>query len=58
MGKKGQIIIDKFMKAGEITWAAGDVIGESMLETIDAREGMIATNNAISEDYLIFFFYV
>ena len=46
------------MKAGEITWAAGDVIGESMLETIDAREGMIATNNAISEDYLIFFFYV
>lgn len=50
LGKKGQIIVDEFMKAGENIWAAGDVIGEPMLETIAAREGMIATNNALSEE--------
>ncbi len=38
------------MKAGENIWAAGDVIGEPMLETIAAREGMIATNNALLEE--------
>ena len=50
LGKKGQVIVDEFMKAGENIWAAGDVIGEPMLETIAAREGMIATNNALSEE--------
>ena len=50
LGKKGEIIVDEFMKAGENIWAAGDVIGEPMLETIAAREGMIATNNALSEE--------
>jgi len=50
LGKKGQIIVDEFMKAGENIWAAGDVIGEPMLETIAAREGMIAATNALSEE--------
>ena len=50
LGKKGEIIVDEFMKAGGNIWAAGDVIGEPMLETIAAREGMIATNNALSEE--------
>lgn len=50
LGKKGEIIVDEFMNAGENIWAAGDVIGEPMLETVAAREGMIATNNALSEE--------
>lgn len=37
------------MKAGENIWAAGDVTGEPMLETVAARGGMIAANNALSE---------
>jgi len=30
-------------------WAAGDVIGEPMLETIAAKEGSVAVNNAFTE---------
>jgi len=30
-------------------WAAGDVIGEPMLETIAAKEGSVAVNNAFSD---------
>lgn len=30
-------------------WAAGDVIGEPMLETIAAKEGAVAVNNAFGE---------
>jgi len=52
LGKKKQIIVDKFMKAGENIWAAGDVIGEPMLETIAAREGMIAATNALSAEQI------
>ncbi|MFX1406709.1 MAG: mercury(II) reductase [Promethearchaeota archaeon] len=52
LGKKGQIIVDEFMKAGENIWAAGDVIGEPMLETVAAREGMIAATNALSDEQI------
>jgi len=52
LGKKKQIIVDEFMKAGENIWAAGDVIGEPMLETVAAREGMIAATNALSEEQI------
>jgi mercuric reductase len=31
-------------------WAAGDVIGEPMLETIAAKEGSVAVNNAFREN--------
>ncbi len=36
------------MKANKNFWAVGDVTKEPMLETIAAREGMIAANNALS----------
>ncbi|MFW9879108.1 MAG: mercury(II) reductase [Candidatus Thorarchaeota archaeon] len=52
LGKKGEIIVDEFMNAGENIWAAGDVIGEPMLETVAAREGMIAANNALSNEQI------
>ncbi|MHA1803701.1 MAG: mercury(II) reductase [Promethearchaeota archaeon] len=49
IGKKGEIIVDKQMWAGDNIWAAGDVTGEPILETIAAREGMIAAHNIVSE---------
>ncbi len=48
-GKKGEIPVDDEMQAAENVWAAGDVTGEPMLETVAAKEGMIAANNALSE---------
>jgi mercuric reductase len=52
LGKKGEILVDKFLKASDSIWAAGDVIGEPMLETVAAREGMIAGNNALSDNQI------
>ncbi len=43
------IIVDDTLQATPTIWAAGDVIGELMLETVAAREGMIAATNALSE---------
>lgn len=48
-GEKGEVVVNETMEAGENVWAAGDVTGEPMLETIAAREGMIAANNALSQ---------
>ncbi|MFQ6124481.1 MAG: mercury(II) reductase [Candidatus Heimdallarchaeota archaeon] len=45
---RGGIIVNKEMQAAEHVWAAGDVKGEPMLETIAAREGFIAAHNALS----------
>lgn len=50
LGKKGEIVVDEEMKAIENIWAAGDITGEPMLETVAAREGMIAANNALSPE--------
>lgn len=50
LGKKGEVIVNEQMQADENVWAAGDVTGEPMLETVAAREGMIAANNALSEN--------
>ncbi len=50
LGRNGEIITDEFLKASDNIWAAGDVIGDPMLETVAAREGMIAGNNAVSDD--------
>lgn len=50
MGDKGEIIVNDEMWASENVWAAGDVVGEPMLETVAAKEGMIAANNALSHD--------
>ena len=48
-GNRGELKVNEEMKAGGNIWAAGDVTGEPMLETVAAREGMIAANNALSE---------
>ena len=50
LGAKGEIIVDGFMNARENIWEAGDVTGEPMLETVAAREGMIAATNALSNE--------
>ena len=44
---KGFVIVDKTLKAGENIYAAGDVIGEPMLETVAAKEGFTAATNAL-----------
>ena len=50
LGKRGEVIVDEHMRAGELTFAAGDVTGEPMLETVAAREGMVAAHNALAEE--------
>jgi len=50
LGKTGKVIVNGEMQAAENIWAAGDVTGEPMLETVAAREGMIAGNNALAEN--------
>lgn len=47
LGKKGEIVVNDEMQAAENVWAAGDIIGEPMLETVAAKEGMIAATNAL-----------
>ena len=48
LGKRGEIIVSDEMQAGENVWAAGDVTGEPMLETVAAKEGMVAATNALA----------
>lgn len=50
LGREGEVIVNEEMRAVENFWAAGDVTGEPMLETVAAKEGMIAVNNALSEN--------
>jgi mercuric reductase len=49
LGKRGEILVNDEMQASENIWAAGDVIGEPMLETVAAKTGMIAATNALSK---------
>lgn len=49
LGKNGEVLVNDEMQAAENFWGAGDVTGEPMLETVAAKEGMIAANNALSE---------
>jgi len=48
LNNRGEIIVNDEMQATENVWAAGDVTGEPMLETVAAKEGSIAANNALS----------
>lgn len=48
LGERGEVIVDDEMRASENAWGAGDVLGEPMLETIAAKGGMIAANNALA----------
>lgn len=50
LGQGQQIVVNDEMQAAENVWAAGDVVGEPMLETVAAKEGMIAANNALAEN--------
>ncbi len=47
--KNGAVIVDEEMKTTSPNiWAAGDVIGEPMLETVAGKEGSIAAENALT----------
>jgi mercuric reductase len=47
--KDGAIIVNGQMKTSALhIWAAGDVLGEPMLETVAAKEGSTAAENAIA----------
>lgn len=48
LNNRGEIIVNDEMQAAENVWSAGDVTGEPMLETVAAKEGSIAANNALS----------
>lgn len=50
LGVRKEIMVNSEMKASDGIWAAGDVTGEPMLETVAAREGMVAANNALSPE--------
>ena len=41
---------DQMQTSAPNIWAAGDVIGEPMLETIAAKEGAVAVNNAFTNE--------
>ena len=41
---------DEMQTSAANVWAAGDVIGEPMLETIAAKEGAVAVHNAFDDD--------
>jgi len=48
---KGFIVVNKEMQtSAPHVWAAGDVIGEPMLETIAAKEGAVAVENAFTKN--------
>lgn len=47
--RNGAVIVDEEMRtAAPNIWAAGDVLGEPMLETIAGKEGSIAAENALA----------
>ena len=51
LDKDGFVKVNEEMHASAPhVWAAGDVIGEPMLETIAAKEGAVAVNNAFGEN--------
>ncbi|NJE76152.1 mercury(II) reductase [Thermococcus sp. ES12] len=47
--EKGFVVVDKTLRAGENIYAAGDVVGEPMLETVAAKEGFTAATNALED---------
>lgn len=50
LGKKGRVMVDKsFRSAVDHIYAAGDVIGEPMLQTVAAKEGTYAAENALAQ---------
>ncbi|KAF2955411.1 mercury(II) reductase [Marinitoga sp. 38H-ov] len=50
LGKKYEIVVDEYYQAEKNIWAAGDVIGNPMLETVAAKEGFLAVNNMFLDE--------
>ena len=51
LNDQGFVKVDDLMQtSASNVWAAGDVIGEPMLETIAAKEGTVAVNNAFASE--------
>ncbi|MGZ4883312.1 MAG: mercury(II) reductase [Halobacteriota archaeon] len=48
LGSGGEIVTDGRMRATENVWAAGDVTGEPMLESVAAKQGWVAATNALA----------
>lgn len=48
LGKNKEIINEEMRTSAPNIWAAGDVIGKPMLETVAAKEGAIAAENALT----------
>ena len=44
------VVNDEMQTSAPHVWAAGDVIGEPMLETIAAKEGAVAVGNALTQE--------
>lgn len=49
LGQRGEVLVNDEMQAADNVWAAGDVKGEPMLETVAAKEGMVAATNALAK---------
>lgn len=50
VGKNGTVIVNEEMRTTSPNiWAAGDVTGEPMLETVAGKEGAIAAENALAD---------
>jgi mercuric reductase len=47
LGNGGRIVTDGRMRATDNVWAAGDVTGEPMLESVAAKQGWVAATNAL-----------
>ena len=50
LGPRGEVIVDRYLNAKNNIWAAGDVKGHPMFETVAAREGTIAAGNALTSE--------
>jgi mercuric reductase len=48
LGSGGEIVTDGRMRATDNVWAAGDVTGEPMLESVAAKQGWVAATNALA----------
>jgi mercuric reductase len=52
VGEDGAVLVNEEMRTtAPHVWAAGDVIGEPMLETVAAKEGSIAAENALTNSH-------
>lgn len=48
LGSGGEIVTNGRMRATDNVWAAGDVTGEPMLESVAAKQGWVAATNALA----------